>query len=64
MKHEKTPTDIEIIFAESVVNGREYRGDKLPVQYWEFPKGTWLQRRMKELKEQTNEHFTTADMVR
>jgi hypothetical protein len=37
------------IFIRSVVNGAMYRGDQLPRRYWDWPKDTYLQRRLKYL---------------
>jgi hypothetical protein len=43
--------DFEIIFAASRVNGGFYPGDYLTAQHWEWPRDTWLQRRLAKLRE-------------
>ena len=49
-------TDTEKIFSLSKVNGADYHGELLPIAGWEFPKDTWLQRRLEALrKERTYE---------
>ena len=45
----------QLIFALSRVNGGLYIGDYLNSCHWQWPKETWLQRRLAELKEQANE---------
>jgi hypothetical protein len=35
------------VFAQSRVNGGEYGGDKLPEQKWDWPRDTWLKRKLK-----------------
>jgi hypothetical protein len=39
------------IFLRSAVNGATYRGEQLPRRYWDWPKNTYLQRRLKYLKQ-------------
>ena len=39
-----------MVFNQSRVNGAEYFGDLLPNNSWEWPKNTFLQRRLSELK--------------
>lgn len=43
-------TDTQKIFALSRVNGTDNHQDMLAVQNWKWPTGTWLQRRMAEVK--------------
>lgn len=38
-------TSWQIIFERSVINGADNRQEMLPVQPFEFPKQTWLQRK-------------------
>jgi hypothetical protein len=38
------------IFELSKVNGALYIGDRLPAQNWRWPKGTWLQERLKKIR--------------
>lgn len=44
------PTDVQKIFLLSKVNGADYYGDRLSVTRWDFPRETWLQRRLREIK--------------
>lgn len=46
------PGDTPIIFERSTVNGADNMQHLLPVQPWEFPKSTWLQRRNESRLEQ------------
>jgi hypothetical protein len=41
----------ELIFSVSKVNGDRYDGDRLPVQPWKWPSGTWFQRRLQHLRD-------------
>lgn len=34
------------VFSQSRVNGALYRGEQLPAMRWEWPKDTYLQRRL------------------
>ena len=47
----------ELIFRGSKVNGNRYDGDRLPVQNWDWPRGTWFQRRLRHLRNGYG-HFT------
>jgi len=40
----------QLVFNQSRVNGAEYFGDRLPSNSWEWPKNTFLQKRLHELK--------------
>jgi hypothetical protein len=40
----------QLVFNQSKVNGAEYFGDRLPSHSWHWPKDTFLQRRLDELK--------------
>ena len=40
----------QLVFNQSKVNGAEYFGDQLPSHSWDWPKDTFLQRRLHELK--------------
>jgi hypothetical protein len=40
----------ELIFQVSRVNGESYDEDRLPIQNWEWPRGTWFQRRLRHLR--------------
>jgi hypothetical protein len=39
------------VFIQSRANGAVYLGDILPENKWQFPRDTWLSRRLKEVKE-------------
>ena len=48
--------DWQVIFMQSKANDAPYDGDKLPVNAFPLPRGTWFQQRLDELrKERTNE---------
>jgi hypothetical protein len=40
----------QTIFQQSKVNCAPYLGDALPLQNWKWPKNTWLQRRLRDLR--------------
>jgi hypothetical protein len=40
----------QTIFQLSKVNGAMYLGDTLPPQNWKWPKNTWLQQRLRDLR--------------
>jgi hypothetical protein len=44
------PEEIPVIFAASPVNGARYIGDYLPVRPVEWPRGTWFQQRLEQLR--------------
>jgi hypothetical protein len=41
----------EWIFRQSRVNDGAYDGDRLPVQNWDWPRGTWFQERLRYLRD-------------
>ena len=43
------PSAWQLVFSQSKVNGATYRGEQLPNLSWEWPKDTYLQRRLKRL---------------
>ncbi|MGH7832452.1 MAG: hypothetical protein ACREQK_02310 [Candidatus Binatia bacterium] len=43
-------TSWQLIFLQSKVNGCAYRGEDLPQRKWEWPKNTWLQERLSQLR--------------
>jgi hypothetical protein len=45
----------QLVFNQSKVNGAEYFGDRLPSNSWEWPKDTFLQKRLNELKKRRPE---------
>jgi hypothetical protein len=45
----------QLVFSQSKVNGAPYSGERLPNLSWEWPKDTYLQRRLKRLAFQGDE---------
>ncbi len=54
MKNTNTEADKfsywQVIFMQSKVNGAVYNGEELPGRNWEWPKDTYLQRRLQKAK--------------
>jgi hypothetical protein len=55
------PTYWQLIFLQSKVNGASYNGEALARYNWDWPKETYLQRRLHRIKflepvERTNPH--------
>jgi hypothetical protein len=48
----------QLVFTQSRVNGAEYFGDRLPCNSWDWPKNTFLQRRLNELKRRRWDEIT------
>jgi hypothetical protein len=44
------PSFWQLVFSQSRVNGAPYGGEQLPGRNWNWPKDTYLQRRLRELK--------------
>ena len=44
------PSFWQLVFSQSKVNGAPYFGDNLPGRSWEWPKDTYLQRRLQQSK--------------
>jgi hypothetical protein len=44
------PSYWQLIFMQSKVNGAVYNGEELPGRNWEWPKDTYLQRRLQKAK--------------
>ena len=44
------PSYWQCIFMQSKVNGAAYKGEDLPGRPWEWPKDTYLQRRLQEYR--------------
>jgi len=44
----------QLIFLQSKANGSVYHGDSLSTHSWQWPEGTWLQRRLYHLRETLN----------
>jgi hypothetical protein len=41
----------EAIFSQSPVNTGFYNGEKLPQAHWDWPKRTWFQARLNQIRE-------------
>lgn len=41
----------EAIFSQSPVNNGYYNGEKLPQAHWDWPKRTWFQSRLIQVRE-------------
>jgi hypothetical protein len=44
------PSYWQLIFLQSKVNGAAYNGEELPGRNWNWPKDTYLQRRLRRSK--------------
>jgi len=55
MKKDNKPTPIQLIFESAKVNGGAYYGEHLTAQRWEWPKSTWLQKRLAEVKKEQDQ---------
>ena len=44
------PSYWQLIFLQSKVNGANYNGEELPGRNWDWPKDTFLQRRLHQAK--------------
>jgi hypothetical protein len=53
----------QLVFNQSKVNGAEYFGDRLPSNSWDWPKDTFLQKRLNELKKRRPESITDIERV-
>jgi hypothetical protein len=40
----------QVVFAQSRANGALYMGEELPNRSWDWPKDTYLQRRLRHLR--------------
>ena len=53
------PSFWQLVFTQSKVNGAHYIGEQLPGSNWDWPKDTYLQRRLRQVKwYQTAEKFS------
>jgi hypothetical protein len=44
------PSFWQLVFSQSKVNGAPYWGEQLQGQMWEWPKDTFLQRRLRQVR--------------
>jgi len=49
----------EVIFQNSKANNADYYGDRLPVQNWDWPQGTWFQKRLRRLRGSSDRYLKT-----
>lgn len=50
----------ETIFSQSPVNNGFYNGDELPQMHWDWPKRTWFQARLSQVREHDRHWPKTA----
>ncbi|MEX0803736.1 MAG: hypothetical protein WD688_10525 [Candidatus Binatia bacterium] len=48
--HLENPSFWQLVFFQSKVNGAPYDGEQLPGRIWDWPRDTYLQRRLRETK--------------
>lgn len=53
----------QLIFLQSKVNNDAYEGERLPSQIWHWPKGTWFQRRLDDLRTKRRQLFRAQDLI-
>ena len=46
----RKPTFWQQVFSRSIINGAPYHGDQLSARNWSWPKDTYLQRRLREVR--------------
>jgi hypothetical protein len=51
------------VFYNSRANGAPYYGDYLPAHLWSWPSGTYLQRRLREVRENEAEHCQSRNFI-
>lgn len=44
------PSFWQLVFSQSKVNGALYMGEQLPGRNWNWPKNTYLQRRLRQVR--------------
>jgi hypothetical protein len=47
----------QLIFMQSKVNNGPYDGDRLLAQNWDWPKETWFQMRLRDLRTRNGKRF-------
>ncbi len=52
----------QLVFSQSKTNGAPYHGEELPRHKWEWPKDTYLQRRLRYLKESQSPDLNTLHL--
>jgi hypothetical protein len=46
----------QLIFQQSKANNGAYDGDRLPMQNWDWPQGTWFQKRLRYLERRNGQY--------
>ena len=54
----------QLIFAQSKVNNARYDGDHLLDQNWVWPKATWFQMRLRDLRKSTRKSSNESTQQR
>jgi hypothetical protein len=49
-RESETSSFWQLVFAQSKVNGALYLGEQLPGRSWDWPKNTYFQRRLRQLR--------------
>jgi hypothetical protein len=49
-RESETTSFWQLVFAQSKVNGALYLGEQLPGRSWDWPKNTYFQRRLRQLR--------------
>jgi hypothetical protein len=58
----ETPSFWQLVFSQSKVNGAPYNGEQLPGRIWDWPKDTYLQRRLYESKSKWYQTANRAEL--
>ena len=56
------PSFWQLVFSQSKVNGAPYSGEQLPGRNWNWPKDTYLQRRLQESKSKWYQALSRAEL--
>ena len=54
----------QLIFMQSKVNNGAYNGDRLFAQNWDWPKETWLQKRLRDLRKDNRKSSGRIDSAK
>jgi len=53
----------QLIFLQSRVNNAVYSGALLPAQNWDWPQGTWFQKRLRYLRKTKRQQLQRKDSL-
>lgn len=56
------PSFWQLVFSQSKVNGAPYNGEQLPGRIWDWPKDTYLQKRLHESKSKWYQTANRAEL--